>query len=309
MRLSDRIIRPLPVPAHGNKVTYDDEVKGFGIRVTAAGSRAFIITYRRKADGKQRRFTIGSFPDWSTSAAREEAKRLKRQIDGGADPIGELLEGRAAPTVADLAERFLSDYVPRRRVSTQRDYKRQIAVNILPAIGDLKVDAVAFGDIDRLHRAISKRAPTQANRTIAVLSRMFTLAKRWEIRTGDNPCKSIERNQEHKRQRYLTPVELIRLATALTALRDQGAANAVRLMLLTGARRGETLQAKWSDFDLVAGVWTKPGATTKQKTTHRVPLSGAAIALLKGMAELAPTKQVYFVSAAGRPDRLPARPR
>src|SRR5262245_11347748 len=99
MRLTDTTIKQLPAPERGNKLTWDDTVRGFGIRITAAGARAFILNYRRKLDGRERRVTIGSFPDWSVVAAREEAKRLKREIDGGADPIGEQEESRAAPTV------------------------------------------------------------------------------------------------------------------------------------------------------------------------------------------------------------------
>ena len=96
------------------------------------------------------------------------------------------------------------------------------------------------------------------------LSKMFSLAIRWGWRS-DNPCKGIERNQESKRQRYLTGAELARLTKALAELRDQGAANAVRLLLLTGARRGELLAAKWADFDLDAGVWTKPAAPRSRR--------------------------------------------
>ena len=128
MRLIDKIVRQLPAPATGNRVTYDTAVKGFGCRVTAAGGRAFILNYRRKADGRERRYTIGSFPDWSTTAAREEAKRLKREVDGGGDPIGAQQESRGAATVADLCARFAHDYVPRKKPSTQRDYRQQIAV-------------------------------------------------------------------------------------------------------------------------------------------------------------------------------------
>jgi integrase len=281
MRLADRIVRQLPAPVRGNKVTYDIETKGFGCRVTAAGGRAFVLNYRRKADSRERRFTIGSFPDWTTSAAREEAKRLKRQIDGGADPVGELLEGRAAPTVADLCARFEAGYLPRKRVSTQRDYRQQISVDIVPAIGRLRVAAVTFADIDAFHRKISARASTHANRVLALLSRLFSLSIRWGMRT-DNPVRGIERNPEHKRHRYLTAAEITRLAKALDGLRDQGAANAVRLLLLTGARRGELLAARWADIDLAASVWTKPAATTKQAALHRVPLSTAACTLLAG---------------------------
>lgn len=83
--LSDKIVRGLPAPAAGNKITYDATMKGFGVRVTAAGAKAFIPNYR--AGGRERRITIGSFPDWGVSAAREEARALKRRIDQGQDPM------------------------------------------------------------------------------------------------------------------------------------------------------------------------------------------------------------------------------
>jgi hypothetical protein len=106
MRLTDNIVKRLRAPTSGNRINYDEAVKGFGCRVTAAGARAFVLNYRRKSDGRERRATIGSFPDWSTAAAREEARRLKREIDGGGDPVGEQRESRNAATVADLCERF-----------------------------------------------------------------------------------------------------------------------------------------------------------------------------------------------------------
>jgi integrase len=284
MRLTDNDVKKLAPPARGNKVSYDAEVKGFGIRVTAAGSRAFILNYRRKSDGRERRITIGSFPDWSTSAARGEAKRLKREVDIGADPVGEQQASRNAVTIADLCARFEQEYLSRKRASTQRDYRQQIAADILPAIGGLKVAAVSYADIDSLHRRITARAPTHANRVVALLSRMFSLAIRWEMR-ADNPCRGVERNQENRRQRYLSGAELARLSEALTGFRDQGAANAVRLLLLTGARRGEVLAARWSDIDLINRRWIKPGSTTKRKTVHDVPLSEAACQLLGEMKD------------------------
>jgi len=298
MKLTDNLLRRLPTPARGNKVTYDDAVKGFGCRVTAAGGRAFILNYRRKLDGRERRYTIGSFPDWGTTAAREEAKRLKRAIDGGADPVGEQEENRAAATVADLCARFERDYLPRNRPSTQRVYRQQIQTDILPALGRMKVAAVSHADIDGFHHRLSARAPTHANRTLAVLSRMFNLAARWGWRS-DNPCKGVERNQENKRHRYLTGAELTRLSAALAKLEDVSAANAVRLLLLTGARRGELLAAKWTDIDLEAGVWTKPASTTKQAALHRVPLSAAAVQLLTEMRAQADDDAEWIFPARG----------
>jgi integrase len=301
MRLTDIVVKRLPAPSRGNKVTYDDAVKGFGCRVTAAGGRAFILNYRRKADGRERRITIGSHPDWGTAAAREEARRLKREVDGGADPIGELEISRGAPTVTDLCTRFLEDHLPRVRPATRRDYRQQVNVDILPALGRMKVAGVNHTDVDALHRKISARAPTHANRVLACLSKMFSLSVRWGWRS-DNPCKGVERNQESKRHRYLTGVELGWLTKALAELRDQGAANAVRLLLLTGARRGELLAAKWADIDLDAGIWVKPASTTKQRTSHRVPLSAAACRLLEQMRDAAESE--YLFPARRTPHRL-----
>src|SRR5262245_4179054 len=298
MKLTDNLLRKLPTPESGNRITYDDAVKGFGARVTAAGDRAFILNYRRKLDGRERRITIGSFPDWGTTAAREEAKRLKRAIDGGADPVGEQADSRAAPTVAELCARFERDYLPRNRATTQRVYRQQIHTDILPAFGRTKVAAVSHSDVDGFHNRLSARAPTHANRTIAVLSRMFSLAVRWGWRP-DNPVKGVERNQENKRHRYLTGPEISRLSAALAELADQNAANAIRLLLLTGARQGELLAAKYANVDLEAGVWTKPASTTKQAALHRVPLSAAACKLLAEMRAQAADDAEWIFPARG----------
>ena len=121
-KLTDKNIKLLPVPVSGNRITYDADVKGFGVRITAAGGRAFVLNYRRKSDGLERRYTIGALPDWTVGASRDEAKRLKRLIDGGGDPVGEHKAQRDSPTVADLCDRFVEEHLPRKRPSTRKDY-------------------------------------------------------------------------------------------------------------------------------------------------------------------------------------------
>ena len=285
-RLSDKIVSGLSVPKAGNKITYDapngkgqDWTPGFGVRVTASGGRAFILNYRTKA-GRERRLTIGSPPAWSTAAARSEAASLRRRIDQGEDPLGAIRVGRHAPTVADLCDRFAEEYLPKKRPGTQRDYRAIIATEIVPNLGSFKVADVTYSDVDRLHRKITKRGATyQANRVVALLSRMFSLAIRWLYRT-DNPAKGIERNAEEKRQRYLSGSELERLTAALAEHSDQQAANIIRLLLLTGARRNEVQSARWEQFNLAEGIWTKPASVTKQAALHRVPLNAPARQLL-----------------------------
>jgi integrase len=167
-------------------------------------------------------------------------------------------------------------------------YRHQIAAEILPALGRLKVADVTFADVDGLHRTITRRGrPCRANRVLSLLGGMLALAIRWGWR-ADNPARGIERNQEHKRRRYLSADELTRLGRALDECSDWQSADIIRLLLLTGARRGEALQARWEDIDLVSGTWRKPGATTKQKTEHQVPLSLAAKQLLTHLRQRAP---------------------
>jgi integrase len=302
-KLSDAFVKALLAPATGNKVYYDSAVKGFGCRVTAAGARAFVLNYRTRL-GRERRYTIGSFPEWRAGSAREQAVELKKRIDRGEDPLADIEAGRRAKTMADLCKRYMEEHAPKKRPSAQTDDQRIIDNFILPIMKHLKVAEVTYSDVDGLHRKITKRGTKhRANRVVALLSKMFNLAIRWTWRT-DNPAKGIERNQEQKRQRYLSGTELDALTKALTDYHDQQAANIIRLLLLTGARRGEVLTATWDQFDLTEGVWTKPGATTKQKTTHRIPLSAPARSLLAELHAIATGEYVFPGRSGGHRENV-----
>ncbi len=265
IKLTDSIVRDLEKPEAGNRITYDTEVKGFGCRVTAAGARSFILNYRTRS-GRERRYTIGAFPDWKVAVARGEARELKRAVDRGEDPLAIVEADRGAKTFADLAKQFREDFLPKKRPSTVKNYNLLLDKFILPQLRHHKVAGVTYSDVDGLHRKITRGgAPYQANRSMAVLSKMFALAVKWGWRP-DNPARGIERNPEEKRHRYLSPAELVKLIEALSTIGDQQGANVIRLLMLTGARSGEAMSATWDQFDLKEGVWTKPGSTTKQKT-------------------------------------------
>jgi integrase len=280
IELNHKFVKDAPAPESGNQITYDKEVKGFGLRITSAGAKAFVLNYR--AAGRERRITIGSFPDWSVVAARDYAKGLKRRIDNGEDPMADRHAERLAPTVDDLADRFVKDHLSKRRDSTGRSYLSLLKLYIRPALGKTRVADIRHSDIEKLHRDIAKTAPYQANRAVAVVSKMLSLAVKWEMRT-DNPARGIERSPEEKRERFLSPIEIGRLADVLATHKEKVSCNAIRLLLLTGARKGEMLAARWAEFDLAAGVWVKPSAHTKQKKDHRVPLSAPARVLLAEM--------------------------
>ena len=138
--------------------------------------------------------------------------------------------------MADLCDRYLKEHAERRkRLRSSRGDRTLIDRHILPAIGRRKVADITFDDVEGLHRQISVGAPIAANRTVALLSKAFNLAIRWGYRT-DNPCKGIERNPEERRERYLTPAELVRLRDALNRRHGELAAAAIAFLMLTGAR-------------------------------------------------------------------------
>jgi integrase len=282
--LTDARVKRLPAPKSANKIYYDDTGFGFGCRVTANGARSFVLNYWTKA-GRERRITLGRFPTWTTAAAREEARRLRQEIDRGGDPLADIETQRAAPTVAELCDRFEAEYVAKKGERTASDYGSLLRLYIRPALKNLKVSEVTFSDIDRLHRRITAQgSPYQANRTVAVASKMFALSIRWGMRET-NPAKGIERNREFSRYRYATSDELERLVAALAADHNQQACNIIRVCMLTGCRRGEALGMRWADLDLAAGTWSKPPSSTKQRKRHEAPLSAPVRQLLDGIAE------------------------
>lgn len=321
-KLTPDFIRSVSAPDLGSKIHYDTEVREFGLRVTASGTKAFVLNYRTRS-GRERRYTIGQVPTVSLgvalSAARATAARLKQRIrEEGYDPLQAIDDERAAPTIADLCDRFLSEHVePKSAETTKADYTASIEGVIRPRWGSRKVAEIEFADVDKLHRDITENgtrkgggagAPYRANRTVAMLSKMFGLAIRWKWR-ADNPTKGVERNSETKRRRYLRAEELDALVRTL-AERDQAATAAaggagrrgvagrpgrdrtansiVRLLLLTGARSGETMAMTWGEVDLGKGLWKKPSAHTKQKQEHEIPLSAPARLLLKELRDILP---------------------
>ncbi len=291
-KLNDKDVKAMVPPASGHRIVWDSDVKGFGLRITHKGARAFVLNYRTET-GTERRLTIGSFGNWSVSRAREKARELRCDVDGGGDPMQDRRDKREAPDVNDLAARFEAEHLSAGRATTMVDYKSLLKLHILPRIGKLKVAAVGYADLAKLHSEVKKASgPYRANRAVAVVSSMMGLAIRWGLRS-DNPAQGVKRAHEEKRERFLSAAEIARLEGAMASHKDTTACNALRLLLLTGARRGETLTARWEQFDLDAGVWKKPSAATKQGREHVVPLSGQAKALLTRMRAAADTTNPF----------------
>jgi integrase len=280
--LTDKVAREHPAPAKGYAIVNDDKVAGFGILVTAGGARSWVFRYRHHR--RSRRYTIGSFPTWNSTTARKRAAELDRLVDQNVDPQDEKAEARKAPNVNELCDRYLAEHAPKKR--TADGDRRMIDLYIRPALGTKRVADITFDDCDQLHRRISTKsdrkpggAPYRANRVASLMSKMFSLAIRWDMRF-DNPAARIERNLESPRDRYLSPAEIARLSDALAVLPNRAAADAIRMLLLSGARRMEVLSAHSSHFDLQNKIWRKPEQNTKQKRVHSLPLEGAVLELV-----------------------------
>jgi integrase len=301
--LTDTLVKKLPVPAAPKKkeLTRDGKLKRFFAQVTRDECRSFVIRY--SVNRRERLFTIGQYPDWPTAAARERAKELLRLVDQGIDPKEQRDAARAAPTVGDLAKRFLEEHAPTRRPSYLVNNKILIDKWISPALGGYKVAEVEHRHIGELHQKITKAgSPIMANRAVSCLSKMFALAIRWGYR-GDNPCKhAVDRNDEMRRQVYLKLAEIGRLTEALKEHPSQQAADCIRLMALTGCRRGEAMAARADQVDLEAKTWRKPAASTKQNEPHAPPLSEAALELLVRLVREAEKdgRQYLFPSRDGK---------
>jgi integrase len=296
--LTETLVKKATPPESGNAITYDAEIKGFGLRLTAAGSKSFVLNYR--IAGRERRMTIGGYPAWSAAAARDEAKKLRRLVDQGVDPLAARQDLAKAPTVQTLWEEYERLHLPTLSARSQVDQRAMWRDSILPAFKHAKVSDLTASDIDSLHATISLTKPTRANRVLEVLRKALNLAIRWEW-ISRNVADNFTRNREEPRERFLNPDEYQLVLSKLETMPNQKAANAIRLLALTGARRGEVLNMEWTELDLVHGIWTIPATKNKARKKKRLPLSAAAHALLTTMHDENSTEKYVFQTAEGTP--------
>ena len=285
-KITKRSVDALTPTANGTEtVLWDSELKGFGVRVQKGGGKSYVLHYRvgTGRGAPLRKLTIGRHGSpWTPETARREAKTLLGMIEEGADPAADKMSRREAPTLAELAERFLAEHAEaKRKGSTAAEYKRLLDKIILPALAKQKVADVTRADVTKLHHA-NRKAPYQANRVLAVLSKMFNLAERWGLRLdGSNPCRHVEKFAERKRERMLSPAELARLGDALAAYGGSPyAVAAVKLLVFTGARLGEVLGLRWEWIDFDRGEARLPDSKTGAKTLHLPPPALAVLAEL-----------------------------
>jgi integrase len=250
----------------------DDELRGFAVRVLPSGKRYYIVQYR--IGTRYRRMSLGQHGVLTTEKARTKAFGLLAAVKDGEDPAGDRKQGRKAPTVAELAQRFDKEHIAvRLKPGTAREYRRNLRRFILPTIGRLKVADATKADIARLHHEL-RRIPYQANRNLEVISRMFNLAELWGLRPdGSNPRRHIKKYPEDKRERYLSPAELAALGEVLSLAEQEGvedpyAIAAIRLLIFTGCRLNEIMTLRWDYVDFEARCLRLPDSKTGARVVH-----------------------------------------
>ena len=338
VRITKRVV-DAALPRETRYTIFDNAIPGFGLRVFPSGAKSWIFEYRPGAGGQgvdKKRLTIGKASELTADQARKAANQLRAGVIRGEDPMGVKAAQRAAPTVADLADAFLTDHVTdKRENSTYVHYKDLLDRIILPAVGKVKAKDLDHAEVAKLHRAW-RGTPFQANRVLAVISSMYSYGARQSVKMvpkGTNPAADIEKYDEPARNRPLKPDELMRLGEALrlaettgipwevrpekraskhlaatdkrVTIHSEHVIAAIRLLMFTGARLREILNLEWGQVDLEAGMLLLDHHKTKRRTGKVKPivLNPPAIEVLSKLTRLG--KFVIAGESAGTPEEKP----
>ena len=280
MALTERRIRDAE-PKRATWFMWDPQFTNFGIRIAPGGTKAFVLDFH--AGGKHRRVTLARVGEMNLKQARELAGREMARVRAGeAHMLDRRRDAAEAPTVAMTVQRFLTDHAERRIANgrmkrrTVADYDSQCRAVILPALGAMPVASVEACDVEAM---VDPLKPVMRNRILALTSRIFTLAERWEWRPQrTNPARGIERSVETARDRVLSPAEYETLAGALAdrAEHNPAAVAAIRLAAMTGLRIGEVLAVQWEHVDHDTGALLLPDTKTGRRW-HDLPAAALAV--------------------------------
>jgi integrase len=293
-------------------VAFDADVKGFGCRVMPSGAKSYILEYRPGAGGRgtaKKRLTLGRHGAMTAEQARKAALDALACIRLGHDPQAEKSLRRASLTVGGLVDAFIAEHVAKKCKPRTAEAHKIALLRLRAAYGGMKAEALTRAQIATLHSKF-KDSPFAANRLLAVLSKCFAWGSgRGLLPEGHvNPARGVERFREHSRERFLTSEELSRLGDALREAETEGlpwrgdyeskhapkeenrrtvldpfAIAAIRLLILTGARLREILDARWQHVDFERGILFLPDSKTGRKPVY---LSAPAIQLLASLPRL-----------------------
>lgn len=259
-------------------IRWSSEIKGFGLRIYPSGNKSFVLSYR--VNNRKRLMVLGDFGTLNVKQAEARAQKALTQVVDNEDPMQGRDLRRNAGTFSQLADDYLERYAKQAKKTWRQDEAR-LNKHLIPKFGTLPSLSITHNDIAKFHSKIGKTRPYEANRLIELVSVMFKKGMQWGLLPEDfkNPANNIEAFKEHKRERWVTPEELPRIAESIDLEQNPYVRDAIWLYLLTGLRKNELLSAKWDYVDWNREELNLPD--TKSGRPLHLPLSSEAIALLK----------------------------
>lgn len=320
-KVNDTSVESLKCPPGVDRVIlWDSSLVGFGVIAFPSGTKSYIIQYRQA--GRSRRMKLGRHGRLTPKQARSKAKKYLGLVEDGTDPIAERQAERAARTLREVSEEFMQLHVQaKRKAKTYASYNGLLNSHLLPALGGRALGKVARADVARLHAKMVD-TPQSANRMLSLLSSIWNwAARRDEVMAVNNPAAKIERFPERRRERFLSPQEFGRLGDVLRQAETTGllwderewkrntpkkrrtiidphAVAAIRLLVLTGARLREILDAKWTEVDFGRGLLLLRDSKTGPKPIY---LGAPALALLSELPRVDGNPYIIAGHIVGKP--------
>lgn len=282
-KLDAGIIPLLHCPPHKAKETYFDQaITGFVVEKRPDGGATYALRYKDEY-GRQRQYKIANAADVTFAEAKKEAIRIKGRVSVGKNPVEERKANRRIPTVTELSVRYL-EYARTYKRSHDID-ERYLRLHLLPRFGKLHLDQLNQTEIMEWLQSKVQAGYAQAtvNRWQVILSHMMRMAKKWGLPGADrNPLEGVKQKDCNNRiERFLSPAETARLKQAVEESPNPLLKYVVALLLLTGCRKRELLDAKWEEVNIDRKVWRIP--TSKTNRPRHCPLSEDAIAVLQAI--------------------------
>ena len=230
-------------------ILFDKALPGFGLRIHASGRKVWIVQAR--IDGRSRRIVIARHGEMELAQARRRARDMLARIRAGGNPADDIRREKETPTLREFADEYLRRCEPHWKSSGRRTVRIYLKARILPAFDRMPLDRIGPEDVAAWFDAASRDKPGAANRAFEILRAMMNRAEEWGLRERNtNPCLGIAKNRRKQVARFLDMDELARLGRALDAYeaRWPEAVAAIRLLALTGCRRGEVLDLRWRNI-------------------------------------------------------------
>ncbi|WP_291297604.1 site-specific integrase [Elioraea sp.] len=313
-KLTKRTVEAAEADGEKPRLIWDGTLPGYGLRAYKSGRKVFVLKYRPSGpSGPQRWLTLGTFGAITAEQARALAERALGRIAAGGDPQAERLEehAAAADTLADAFAAWIAESEGKREGSTIALYRDLFDRVILPELGKKPVAKLTRAEVAAWH-ARQKAAPYQANRGLAALAALMAwcVSQHRRPEASGNPCKGVQRFKEERRQRFLSEAELGTVGEAMTALEAEGklnpyAASALRMLILTGARRSEIRTLRWENVDIDRACLHLPKSKTGAKVIHLPP---AAMQILGALPRIDRNPYVFPGEKAGAPFSCLNRP-